>query len=95
VEYCRLQSATLYNGLAYAETDVRRKTLAHQLEGLTTTSEVAALLLALLERQVKEGRTDADFNRRKPVRRALSQSEAAEAVEQMCQALERYEQFGI
>ena len=54
VELCRLRSAHLESLLACAQSADQEETLARRLDGVLISSHTAQLMLALLERQVKE-----------------------------------------
>lgn len=57
VEVCRLRCAYLENSLAYAGTAERKEAIACCLDEVLMSSHAAQLMLTLLEREVREGRT--------------------------------------
>ena len=54
VEVCRLRSAYLEGLIVHAKTTERKEAIARRLDNVLVTSHTAQLMLAMLERQVKE-----------------------------------------
>jgi hypothetical protein len=54
VEVCRLRSSYLEGLIVHAKTTERKEVIARRLDDVLVTSHTAQLMLAILDRQVKE-----------------------------------------